>query len=123
MTRTFQIGRPLLALAAALVAAPLLADSPMTVTGRGMDDPYTIRVAYGDLNLANAADADALRARVERAAKRTCGAYYGDTTPSQRWQCLDVVEDVAAPQIAAAIDGANRGIAQGRAVTVRFARR
>jgi UrcA family protein len=99
-------------------------EPPVTVTGAQSDDPYTIRVSYRDLDLANAADGAVLRARVKRETRRVCGALYDGTTPSQRWSCHDIAWGVARPQIDAAIERAGTGQnLAGRAVVLRFARR
>ena len=48
MTKTSTIARPLLALVAALVAAPLAAEEPMTVTGQPILQEV---VSFADLDL------------------------------------------------------------------------
>ena len=113
--------------ACCLSAVPAFAkngNAPLTVTGTQAEDPDTIRVSYSDLNLTNATDADVLRARVRRAARRACDAIYDGAMLSQTWGCLDNVRNVANPQIAAAIERAGSGQnLAGRAVQIRFARR
>ena len=109
----------------AAVPASAQTDSTMTVTRSHQDDdPDTIRVPYGDLNLVNASAADALRARVKQAGQRTCSNIYDWAFISQRWGCEAIVWKVAKPQIAAAIAraGAGQSLAAG-AVVVRFARK
>lgn len=109
----------------AAVPASAQTDSPMTVTGsHQVDDPDTIRVPYGDLNLVNASAADALRARVKQATRRACGNLYDSAFISQRWGCEEIAWNVAKPQIDAAIAraGAGQSLAAS-AVVIRFARK
>lgn len=113
--------------ACCLSAVPALANggnAPLTVTGTQTEDPDTIRVAYGDLNLTSAIDAAALRTRVKQAARRACGDIYGRSLLTQEWACREVAHDIAEPQIVAAIERAGTGQnLAGGAVKLRFARR
>lgn len=112
--------------ACCLSAVPAFAkngNAPLTVTGTHVDDPDTIRVSYGDLNLTSATDADALRARVKQATRRVCSELYGSALLSQEWGCLAIARRIAEPQIAAAIARAGSGQQLAAvAVVLRFAR-
>ena len=68
------IARPLCALAAALVAAPLAAQEPVTVTGQPV---FQESVSYTDLDLRNWSGRQTLEARVYRAADRLCARAEG----------------------------------------------
>jgi UrcA family protein len=113
--------------ACCLTAVPALArdgNAPLTVTGPRADAPDTIRVSYRDLNLTSATDVSVLRARVKQATRRVCGELYGGAFLNQEWACRDIAQNIAEPQIVAAIKRA--GTAQdlaGGAVQLRFARR
>ena len=112
--------------ACCLSAVPAYAkngNAPLTVTGTHADDPDTIRVSYGDLNLTSATDAGVLRARVNQATRRVCDALYDGAFLSQRWACLDIARNIAEPQIVAAIERAGTGQnLAGGTVKLRFAR-
>ena len=69
MNKTYTIARPLFALAAALVAAPLAAEEPMTVTGQPVHQEV---VSYADLDLRQRSAQQTLRSRVHRAAEKVC---------------------------------------------------
>lgn len=107
----------------ALLAAPAAAEQ-LTVRGSRAVDEAVIRVSYGDLQLADASDADALRTRVHRATRRGCAELYGSTQPSQEWACRDIAADAAAPQVKRAISAAQAGLAlKTTSVVVRLASR
>ena len=116
----------LASIACCLSAAPAFAEKgsqALTVTGK-QADPDTIRVPYGDLSLAKTTDADLLRTRVKQATRRACSALYDNSFLSQKWACLDTAQDIAEPQIVAAIKraGAGQNLAEGT-VVLRFAGR
>ena len=109
------IDRPLLALAAALVVAPLAAEQPMTVTGQSMAQE---RVSFADLDLRQSGAQQTLRIRVKRASDRVCrqaeGPFpdvgvsgFGRDDPSLT--CTDLTYADARPQLRAAIDRAKSG--------------
>ena len=111
MTRTFQIGRPLLALAAALVAAPLAADEPMTVTGQPL---YQERVSFADLDLRNGSAQQALKRRVHNASERVCieaeGPFNANVGYMDQPSCTEATYADARPQIRTAIGRAKAGL-------------
>ena len=113
--------------ACCLSAVPAYAkngNAPLTVTGAHTEDPDTIRVSYSDLNLTSATDADALRARVKQATRRVCSELYGSAFLNQEWACRDIAQNIAEPQIVAAIERAGTGQSlAGGAVKLRFARK
>src|SRR5690349_19270212 len=90
------------------LAVPALAQGDLTVRGSKVDTD-TIRVSYGDLQLANADDAATLRSRVHGAIRRGCGNLYSGTTPGQEWTCRDAAWQAAAPQMAEALASAQSG--------------
>jgi UrcA family protein len=129
MTTKYSISRSLLALAAAVVAFPLAADEPMTVTGQQL---YQERVGIADLDLTKWAHRYALRARVHHASERVCialqgpiGAYDYDFTggPNAGLNCVDLTYRHARPQMAAAIDRARSGQTMAASLTVRLVAR
>lgn len=117
----------LVAVSCTLSAAPAYAEQgygPVTVTGTRSVDPDDIRIPYGDLRLANEADADELRARVRRAARQACDAYYDGAMLSRNWACQDATWNAARPQIAAAIERASAPPdLANQTIVLRFARR
>ena len=116
MTTISHIGRPLLALAAALVAAKLVADEQLTVTGQPL---YQERVSFADLDLRNSSAQQTLRRRVDNASERVCRDAYGpftdtDFVPSGSinagMTCASMTYDDARPQIRVAIARAKAGL-------------
>ena len=116
MTTISHIGRPLLVLAAAFVAAPLIADEPMTVTGQQF---YQERVSFADLDLRSGWAQQTLRRRVDNASERVCRDAYGpftdtDFVPSGRinagMTCASLTYRDARPQIRVAIARAKAGL-------------
>ena len=71
MIKASSIARPLCALAAALIAAPLAAQEPTVVTGE-RQPVYQERVSYADLDLRHGSARQTLKVRVYRAADRLC---------------------------------------------------
>jgi UrcA family protein len=115
-----------LTLTAAIVAALTTpaAAGELTVRGSHSVEDAVVRVSYGDLRLAEAGDAEALRTRVNRAVRRGCAGLYGSAHISQEWTCRDIASEAAAPQIASAIEAAQSGRAlAATTLVVRLARR
>jgi UrcA family protein len=117
MTKNHAIARPLLALAAALIAAPLAAQDSTTVTGE-RQPVYQERVSFGDLDLSRAGEQRELRKRVRDASERVCiqavgpiTAYDVGRTGSLNFgmSCIDLTYSDARPHIAAAIASAKSG--------------
>jgi UrcA family protein len=111
------IARPLLALAAALVAVPLAAQDSTTVTGE-RQPLYQERVSFGDLDLREGQGQRALRKRVWDAAGRVCTQAEGPNyetnnvpygLPGGGMHCGDLTYKHARPQISAAIRAAKSG--------------
>jgi UrcA family protein len=111
------IARPLLALAAALLAAPLAAQDSTTVTGE-RHKLYQERVSYSDLDLNRTGQQRELRNRVRDASHRVCVRADGPNTdsnpipygmPDGGRTCADLTYDDARPSIAAAIRAAKSG--------------
>lgn len=119
-----KIALTLTAAIAAALATPAVAQGDLMVRGSRAVDDTLIRVSYGDLQLAQASDADTLRTRVKQAVRRGCGTLYGSTQVSQEWTCRDIAAQAAAPQVDQAIAAAEAGraLAAG-SVVVRLARR
>ena len=117
MTRTSQLGRPLLALAAALVAAPLVADAPMTVTGQQL---YQERVSFVDLDLRSGWAQQALRHRVREASDRVCIQAVGPIGYDMGFlpSCTAATYDDARPQIRTAIARAKAGLPMAMSLVV-----
>ena len=99
----------LLAFAAAVIAAPLAAEQPVTVTGEPRP-VYQERVSFADLDLLQHGHQRMLKRRVQRASNRVCfqagetdfPLTAGDTCPNRTYR-------VARPEIIAAIRRANSG--------------
>ena len=110
MIRTFNILSPLLALAAALVAAPLAADEKMTVTGQSL---YQERVSFTDLDLRSWWDQQALRRRVYNASERVCieaeRPFDADVGFMGQPSCSETIYADTRPQIRTAIARAKAG--------------
>lgn len=113
MTKKSMIAAPLLAVAAMIAAAPLAAETPMTVTGE-RQPVYQERVSMAGLDLTRWSDQRALRNSVQRASERVCiqaegpfsanlGGFGG--APS----CTELTYQEARPQIASAISQARSG--------------
>ena len=103
--------RPLLALAALLVTAPLMADEGTVVTGRHRDTGQEL-VNFADLNLLDGSDRVTLRHPVAVAAERICdrlGEMAGVVSASDVWDCADRAYSDARPQISEAIHRAKSG--------------
>jgi UrcA family protein len=109
--------RPLLALAAVLVAVPLAAQEPLTVTGE-RQPVYQEQVSFGDLDLSRAGEQRELRKRVRDASERVCIQAVGPITAYDEGRtgrlnfgmsCIDLTYSDARPHIAAAIAGAKSG--------------
>ena len=119
----FKMMTILAAAATVAIAVPALAQGDLTVRGSKVDAD-TIRVPYGDLQLANADDAATLRTRVHGAIRRGCGNLYGSAMIDQEWTCRDVAWNAAAPQLAQALASAESGRTfAGNTLVLRFARR
>lgn len=117
MTKNSILVRPLLALAAVLVTAPLAADEGAVVTGE-RQPVYQQRVSFSDLDLQRWGDQQALRRRVHRASNQVCVEAFGpigaaDTglagTRDAGMSCGDLTYREARPQISAAIGRAKSG--------------
>lgn len=113
MTKNSNITRPLFAIAAALVAAPLAAREPMTVTGQSQS-AYQERVSFADLDLRQWKAQQLLKGRVYRAADRLCSEAEGPFSSiniglGSSLNCTDRAYNAARPQIAVAINRARIG--------------
>ena len=117
MIRNSIIARPLLAIAAILVAVPLAAQDLTVVTGE-RQPTYQERVSFADLDLRQRSAQQTLKGRVQRAADRVCSdaegpfpdygaSGYGRDDPSL--SCADLTYSDARPQILAAINRAKSG--------------
>lgn len=85
----------MLALAAAAMAAPAMAESPAAVR----------QVGYGDLNLASAAGRHELDRRIDRAARSICATNPVTDTQAvaeERARCIAATTEAARQQISAA---------------------
>ena len=111
MIRTSIITRPLFALTAVILAAPLAAERPLTVTGEPMVQES---VSFADLDLREVPARMALVRRVKNAAWAVCiaaegrqraGLAFGDPAGN----CPNSTLRAARPQIRAAIDRARSG--------------
>ncbi len=113
MTKTSIIARPLFALA--LVAAPLAAEEPVTVTGQPQ---LQERVSFADLDLRQWSAQQMLKRRVYRAAEKVCAQAEGPLADSSlgygSWflsapPCTELTYKDARPQIASAVQRAKAG--------------
>jgi UrcA family protein len=127
MTKNLSITRPLFALAAWLVAAPLAAQEPTVVTGE-RQPAYQERISYADLDLRGWSAQQTLKGRVYRAADRVCSQANGPFSINEiglgsSLNCADSTYKATRPQIKAAINQAKAGQNLAAAVVVlRFAR-
>jgi UrcA family protein len=108
------IARPLLALAAALVAAPLAAREPVIVTGKPGQPLYQERVDFSDLDLRQSQARQTLFRRVMRASTDVCIRHEGRINIDKvmggpRNTCPNRTYRVARPQVMAAIRRATSG--------------
>ena len=113
MTKNSILARPLLALAAVLVAAPLAADNGTVVTGQ-RQSVYQERVSFADLDLTRWGQQQALRRRVHQASERVCIEAEGPINANLRGfngapSCSEATYTHARPQIVAAIGRARSG--------------
>ena len=117
MTKKSFIAIPLCSFGAALLAAPVVAEEPMVVTGEHQP-VYQQRVSFNDLDLRRWGDQQALRRRVHRASDRVCAEAFGPMgaadigRPGSRdanMSCADLTYREARPQIIAVIDRARTG--------------
>ena len=118
MITTSHIRLPLLALAAAFAAAPLMADE-MTVRG---EQVYQEAVSFADLDLRSWSHQQALKRRVHRASEQVCIAAEGPfdyNTPFMGSpSCVDLTYVDARPQIRTAIARAKAGLPLATTLTV-----
>lgn len=116
MTTTSHTRSPLLALAVALVAAPLAADE-MIVRGEPL---YQERVSFTDLDLRSGWAQQALRHRVRQASDRVCIQAVGPVGYDLGFglSCTAATYDDARPQIRTAIARAKAGLPMAMSVVV-----
>lgn len=112
MIRKSNFSVPLLGLATVLVAAPLAAQEPMTVTGEHRQ-VYQERVSFADLDLRKWPAQQLLKSRVRRASSSLCfkaeGVIHDQPGINGGLSCDDQTYLDARPQIVAAIDKAKSG--------------
>ena len=102
----------------AFLTAPAAArDTALVVSGtHEPEDPDTIRVGYGDLDMASPGAGDELRARFRREARETCERVYEGAFRNQVWGCQDMAWRIGAVEIANVVGRARKGLATGEAV-------
>ena len=113
MTKKSFIAIPLCAFGAALLAAPVVADQQMTVTGE-RQSAYQERVSIAGLDLTRWSAQRALRRSVHSASERVCIQAEGPLDANEAGfrgapSCTTRTYLEAGPQIAAAIDRARSG--------------
>lgn len=119
MITTSHIRLPLLALAAAFAAAPLMADEQMTVRG---EQVYQEAVSFADLDLRSWSHQQALKRRVHKASERVCIEAEGPISYNIGFMsgesCVESTYADTRPQVRAAIASAKSGRQLATSLTV-----
>ena len=104
----------------ALLAALVATAATVSFPAYAGETAPTTQVHYADLNLASPAGAQALKARVARAADRDCSseAYRKLDSAKQARSCIKVAMAKAMPQVELALANAGTQVAENGRVTV-----